>query len=414
MRAQRHRRSGPPFPAARREPTRRAVLAALAALATGAGSGVAGCGRRDADLLDADLPDAALPATGTPTAARARPLLWAGRPGGLDARPGAPPVHPSLVAFRRRTGIDVRYLPEAQPEADDHVWGSLSAALTRGEPCERDLVVLGDAGTARVVAAGWAEPLDQGALPGLAAVLPALRQTAADPGRRFSVPWRSAYTGLVWDTSRVDEPVAAVDDLWRADVRGGVVLPRDWHDGLAVLAMAAGSRVDGPPAQVQQGLRDALGAVERRLRHGHLLGVGDPVEALLRGRALAGLARSTDVQRLQAHAPGRFSFVVPDTGALLVTDSVVIPRGTARRADVLRLLDHYLQPAVAAAVCVSVPGLCPVVGAREVMQTLDARRAASPLLFPTEADLDRCQALLPQDDVDEAGYAQAYARLTGP
>jgi spermidine/putrescine transport system substrate-binding protein len=106
--------------------------------------------------------------------------------------------------------------------------------------------------------------------------------------------------------------------------------------------------------------------------------------------------------------------VVPDSGALLVTDSLLVPRGTPRRADVLRLLDHYLQPGVAAAVSLTVPGLCPVIGAQEVMRSLDARRAASPLLFPTDADLARCQALAPQDAGDEAGYAQTYARLTGP
>jgi spermidine/putrescine transport system substrate-binding protein len=105
---------------------------------------------------------------------------------------------------------------------------------------------------------------------------------------------------------------------------------------------------------------------------------------------------------------------VPDTGALLVGDHLVVPRGSPRLGDVLPLLDHYLQPDVAAAVSLTVPGLCPVAGAWEVMNGLDPRRAASPLVVPTDADLARCQVLHPLGDADERLFAEAYVRVAGP
>jgi spermidine/putrescine transport system substrate-binding protein len=218
----------------------------------------------------------------------------------------------------------------------------------------------------------------------------------------------------VWDTGKVREPLVSVDDLRRPALHGRVVLPREWSDGLGLVALAQGHRVDGPAAAVGDALDQALGVVERLGRDGQLLAAGDPVEMLRQGRAAAGIARSADVQRLQAAAPGRFSFVVPDTGALLVTDDLVVPRGTDRRADVLRLLDHYLQPAVAAVVARTVPGLCPVPAARDVLATVDARRAASPLVFPTDADLARCQLLTVLDADAEARYADAYLTIAGP
>jgi spermidine/putrescine transport system substrate-binding protein len=192
------------------------------------------------------------------------------------------------------------------------------------------------------------------------------------------------------------------------------VLPASWSDGLSVLAMAAGRRVDGPAGAVADVLDEALERVERLRRDRQLLPVLDPADALERGRAVAGLARSTDVQRLQAGAPGRFSFVVPDAGALLVTDHLVVPRGAARAADAARLVAHYLEPAVAAAVSGTVPGLCPVAGASDVLAETDAVRAVSPLLFPTDADLARTQVLTPLDPDVAAGYAEAYATLTHP
>ncbi len=380
-------------------PPRRAVLAALAVLAGATLPACAGTGAADRT--------GAAPAPGQPPAPA--PLVWGGPDRGLDR--AAAGRRPSLESFTRRTGLEVDYLPEA---GDETTWARLSAAAARGVPPGRDLVVLGDATTARLLADGGAQALDPARLPGLSGLLPALRAWPGDPGRGTSLPWRSSYVGLVWNTQRVGVAPATVADLWRDDLRGRVVLPSDWHDGLGVLAMAAGATVRGPAGEMQAGLRAALGEAQRQRLAGRLLPAADPLEALLEGRALAGVARSADVQGLQQLAPGRFSFVVPDTGALLVGDNLVVPKGATRLRDVLLLLDHYLQPAVAAAVSLTVPGLCPVIGGREEMDRLDPRRAASPLLFPTDADLARCQVLTPLRHDDERQFAEAYARVARP
>ncbi len=400
MRAQWYPFSAPRTPAEPERPPRRAVLAGLAVLA---GAALPGCaGRAEAERTPAEPSPRQSPVSG--------PLVWAGPAAGLDTAEGG--GHPSLESFSRRTGLAVSYRAEAGGE--ETTWAQLAAAAAHGTPPGCDLVVLGDAATARLLAGGGAQALDPARLPGLSRLLPALRAWPGDPGRGSSLPWRSSYVGLVWDTRQVGVPPASVADLWRDDLSGRVVLPPDWHDGLGVLAMAAGATVGGAAGEMQAGLRAALGEAQRQRLAGRLLPADDPLEALVEGRAVAGVARSVDVQRLQQVAPGRFSFVVPDTGALLVGDNLVVPKGATRLDDVLLLLDHYLQPAVAAEVSLTVPGLCPVNGAREVMDRLDPRRAASPLLFPTQADLARCQVLTPLGDADERQFAEAYARVARP
>lgn len=82
-------------------------------------------------------------------------------------------------------------------------------------------------------------------------------------------------------------------------------------------------------------------------------------------------------------------FVVPEEGAELWAESLMIPNLARHKANAELLVDHYYRPEVAAELAGWVNYVCPVPAARDVLaSSRDAETAAlaeDPLIFPDDA-----------------------------
>jgi spermidine/putrescine transport system substrate-binding protein len=111
----------------------------------------------------------------------------------------------------------------------------------------------------------------------------------------------------------------------------------------------------------------------------------DYAPLLAKGDIYACLAWSGDMVQLQADHPG-LKWVLPDTGGMIWTDQMLIPKGgNAYAASVL--MNWYYRPQIAAEVEDYVNYICPVVGADKVLEKSDPEIAKNPLIFPTKAML---------------------------
>jgi len=114
----------------------------------------------------------------------------------------------------------------------------------------------------------------------------------------------------------------------------------------------------------------------------------DYTKDLSSGDVLACQAYSGDVIQLQADNPD-IEFVVPDSGAELWADSLMIPNLAEHKRNAERLIDHYYEPEVAAELAAWVNYVCPVPAAREVLASSKdkdtAALAEDPLIFPDDS-----------------------------
>ena len=60
-----------------------------------------------------------------------------------------------------------------------------------------------------------------------------------DPGRKKSLPWQAGFAGIAYNTDKTGE-VKTVEDLWRADINGSVVVLSEMRDTMGLLLMANG------------------------------------------------------------------------------------------------------------------------------------------------------------------------------
>ncbi|GHA38479.1 MULTISPECIES: polyamine ABC transporter substrate-binding protein [Streptomyces] len=364
------------FQTASRKPplSRRSLLAALGGTAVLGALG--GCGVPAAYVAPGDRAAA-------DDSARDKKLTWANWPLYIDTDDDDPGRRPTLEGFEKRTGISVDYVEEIND--NDEFFGKVGPALMSHRSTGRDLVVISDWMCARYVRLGWVQDMDRARQPNVARHLdPLLRSPAFDKGRRFTVPWQSGITGIAYNRRALGRDIRRVSDLWAEDLKGRVTLLSGLDESFALLMQGNGVDITRWTADDFHRVCDQ---VERQVRRGQIRRFtgNDYTKDLVSGDVLACQAYSGDVIQLQADNPD-IRFVVPEEGAELWSDSLMIPDRARHKANAERLIDYYYAPEVAARLAAWVNYVCPVPAAREVLAAAKdeetAALADNPLIFP--------------------------------
>ncbi|MEV8534216.1 spermidine/putrescine ABC transporter substrate-binding protein [Streptomyces sp. NPDC051211] len=356
--------------------SRRAVLRGLGAAALPAA--LAGCG----------VPAAYVPEDRRGGRDRSGPdksVAFANWPLYIDTDEEDETKRPTLEAFSGRTGISVRYTEEIND--NDEFFGKVSPALMNRQETGHDLVVVSDWMAARFVRLGWAQKMDRSAQSNVAEHLdPQLRSPAFDEGRLHTVPWQSGITGIAYNRKALGREIKSVRDLWHPDLAGKVTLFSGLDESFALLMQGNGVDVTRWTESDFHRVCDQVEALVKK-KHVRRFTGNDYTSDLSKGDVLACQAYSGDAIQLQADNPD-IEFVVPEEGAELWAESLLIPNLARHKANAEALVDHYYDPEVAAELAASVNYVCPVPAAREVLAGSEdeetAELAENPLIFPDE------------------------------
>ncbi|MFE7838150.1 spermidine/putrescine ABC transporter substrate-binding protein [Streptomyces sp. NPDC057474] len=340
--------------------------------------GLVGCGVPAAHVAPRDR-------AGADLSARDKRLSWANWPLYIDTDDEDDSRRPTLEAFEKSTGIAVDYVEEIND--NDEFFGRISPALLNHQQTGRDLVVVSDWMCARFVRLGWVQEMDRAGQPNVTEYLdPQLRSPAFDPGRRFTVPWQSGITGIAYNRRKAGREIRRVADLWADDLKGRVTLLSGLDEAFALLMQGNGVDVTRWTADDFHTVCDQ---VESRVRTGHIRRFtgNDYIKDLSSGDVLACQAYSGDVIQLQADDPD-IRFVVPEEGAELWSESLMIPNLARHKTNAEHLIDHYYDPEVAAELAAWVNYVCPVPAARDILASAEdeetAALAEDPLIFPDD------------------------------
>ncbi|MFF9243237.1 spermidine/putrescine ABC transporter substrate-binding protein [Streptomyces sp. NPDC014801] len=393
------------MPLPRRPLSRRSLLRALGG--TAVLCALAGCGVPAAYVPPGDRAAA-------DTSARDKRLTWSNWPLYIDTDDDHPSRRPTLEAFEKRSGIAVDYVEEIND--NDEFFGKISPALMNHQPTGRDLVVISDWMCARFVRLGWVQELDAARMPHVERHLdPLLRSPAFDPGRRFTVPWQSGITGIAYNRRKLGREIRHVSDLWADDLRGRVTLLSGLDEAFALLMLGNGVDITRWTADDFHRVCDQVEAQVRRGQIRRFTG-NDYTKDLVGGDVLACQAYSGDVVQLRADNPD-IEFVVPEEGAELWAESLMVPDLARHKANAERLIDHYYRPEVAAELAAWVTYVCPVPAAREVLaSSSDADTAAladDPLIFPDAAMRRRLATARDVTAQERVEFAKRWNKIAG-
>lgn len=386
--------------------SRRAVLRGLGAAGLSAAT-LAGCG----------VPAAYVPEDrreGADRSDRERSVSFSNWPLYIDTDEQDEQRRPTLASFTERTGIEVRYTEEIND--NDEFFGKVSPALMNHQETGHDLVVVSDWMAARFVHLGWAQRMDRAKQPNVAAQLdPQLRAPAFDQGRVHTVPWQSGITGIAYNRKALGREIRSVADLWHPDLAGKVTLFSGLDESYALLMQGEGVDVT---RWTESDFHRMCDRVERMVRKKHIRRFtgNDYTSDLSKGDVLACQAYSGDAIQLQADNPD-IEFVVPEEGAELWAESLLVPNLARHKANAEALVDHYYDPEVAAELAASVNYVCPVPAAREVLAASGDKETAAlaenPLIFPDEEMRRRLVVARDISSAERRSFARRWNALVG-
>ncbi|MFF4042090.1 PotD/PotF family extracellular solute-binding protein [Streptomyces sp. NPDC001816] len=385
--------------------SRRSLLRALGG--TAALGALAGCGVPAAYVEPGDR-------AVTDVSATDKKLTWANWPLYIDTDDDNPNKRPTLEAFGKRTGISVDYVEEIND--NDEFFGKISPALMNHQSTGRDLIVISDWMCARFVRLGWVQRMDRAHQPNVAKYLdPLLRSPAFDPGRRFTVPWQSGITGIAYNRRKLGREIRHVSDLWASDLKGRVTLLSGLDESFALLMQGNGVDVTKWTADDFHRVCDQ---VEREVHRGQIRRFtgNDYTKDLVSGDVLACQAYSGDVIQLQADNPD-IRFLVPEEGAELWSDSLMIPNRARHKTNAEHLVDYYYDPEVAAKLAAWVNYVCPVPAARDVLAASKdkdtAALADNPLIFPDSTMRKRLAIARDITSEERVEFAKRWNQIVG-
>jgi len=317
--------------------------------------------------------------------------------------------HPTLDEFTKQTGIKVQYYEDINDNAS--YFGKIQGPLSQGRGIDRDIVVLTDSTRfpALMISKGWAEELDKDKIPNISNLLDAQKSPPFDPDRKYSLPWQSGMTGVAWNGD-VTGPVTSIQQLLEdPKLKGKVTLLTELADTVGLVMLSNGD----DPAKVTDATFDrALATVQKAVDSGQVRRFtgNDYAQPLTKGDIAACIAWSGDAVQLLPANP-HLKWVIPEQGAMLWTDNMLIPTdGSAPTASTY--MNFVYDPKIAAQIAAYVNYFPPVKGTREAMLKIDPKIANNTLIFPTDEMMSQLHQF-DSEALQNEDYIQKWQTLLG-
>ncbi len=292
----------------------------------------------------------------------------------------------TIAEFEKATGVDVKYIEEIND--NDQFFGKIRPQLDRGESGGRSMITLSDWLAARMYKLGYLQRFDYSKLPNVKKnLLPALRHPAADPSRRFTIPWQSGMTGLIV-RSDLAPGVDSINDLYDPKYKGKVTLLTEMRDSVPMTLKAMG--IDPEKASEDQWLK-AVDKIKAAADSGQVRKFtgNEYIKDLPKGDTWIALGWSGDAIQLQKDNPN-IKFVMPKEGCMLWSTSMEIPVGAPNAQAAQAFINFVYDPQVQADIAEWVNYVTPVRGVRAILAKRDPALAKSQLIFPSESYTANC------------------------
>lgn len=330
--------------------------------------------------------------------------------------------HATLKEFTAATGIAVTY---REVISDDPQWfGKIAPQLQAGQSIGYDvMVVTNGLEFTKLKELGYLVPLDHSKLPNFTknAAAP-YKNESFDPGNVYSVPWATGLTGIAYDPKKTGRPITSIQDLWDPKFKGKVGMMSDPQEIGNFGMFAVG--VD-PEKSTPADWKRAAAKLQEQKDKGIVRAYyqNEYIDALSRGDVWITMAWSGDIFQQNLSEGSNLQFVIPQEGATIWTDNMMIPKTAENPVDAITMMDWFYRPDIAAQLTEGINYVTPVPAAQQVIQADAAKAtgaqkkkladmATSPLVFPSQADYAKLRHYRSLTPAEEKQYDAVFQHIT--
>ena len=303
-----------------------------------------------------------------------------------------------LEEFEEETGIHVNYKTFASNEM-------LYSAI-KGGGNNYDVIFPSDYMVARMQEEGMLRELDYSKIPNAANIDPRYLNPAYDPEQKYSIPYMWGTTGIIYNTTMVDEAPTCWMDLFTTELKGQVLIfdnPRDCI-GLALKALGYSFNTTNTDE-----IAEAADLLIRQKEEGIVQAyVMDQIfDKMINNEAAIGTYYAGDYLTMVEENPD-LAFVQPEEGSNLFVDAMCIPTCSKNYEDALAFINFMCRDDIVLRNCEETGYSSPSVTAMELM---DEEMASDPIAYPGEDILNKAETFgdLPADTLTL--YEQEWIRI---
>lgn len=313
-----------------------------------------------------------------------------------------------VAAFQADTGLKAEYREDFN---DNEEWFAKNKAiLARHQDIGADLVVPTEFMALRLKSLGWINQINDARVPNLANLRPDLLDNAVDPGRRHIAPFLNGMVGLAYNRAAVDRDITGMDDLWDPAFKGRVSMLSDMQDGVGMVMQSQGNS----PAEPSSGaVMQAVELIREQKDRGQIRRFtgNDYLDDLAAGNVVIAQAYSGDVARLQAD-DSELRFVVPESGGMWFTDTMVIPYTTQNQKGAEAWIDYVYDRDNYAKLIGFNPSVPVLSDMDDALGRVNPTLVDNPLINPDAATRERLVSWAELTDEQTQEFNAAYAAVT--
>ena len=281
--------------------------------------------------------------------------------------------------FEALTGIRVYYSTYA---TNEELYSKL-----KGGGASYDVIIPSDYMISRMISENMLEPLDYSNIPNFGKVGEEFVNPSYDPQNEYSVPYMWGITGIIYNTTMVDEDeeITSWDILWDQRFMGQILMFSNQRDAFGIAQFRRGFSVNtAAPEELRTCLEDLK--EQKLLVQAYVM--DEIFDKMLGGEAALAPYYAGDAVIMMDENPD-LAFAIPVEGVNSFVDAACIPKGSRRKEAAEMYINFLCEPEVSAANSEYIGYATPI---EEALEFLDEEFAENPIVFPSDEILENTES----------------------
>ena len=198
-----------------------------------------------------------------------------------------------------------------------------------------------------------------------------------DPGNKYSVPYCWGTVGIIYDKTKVTDPVDSWNILWNEKYKGQILMQDSARDSMMIPLKLMGKSLNETDKEVLAKAQEMLIA-QKPLVQAYV--VDEVKDKLINSEAAMGVVFSGEAPIILQENPN-MAFAIPKEGTNFWIDGWVITKDAQNVDNAHKFIDFMCRPDIAAKNFDHLGYSTPNTGARELVE--DEELKNSPIAFPS-------------------------------
>ena len=302
-----------------------------------------------------------------------------------------------IKKFEKETGIKVNY--------DTYDTNEIMYQKIKTNPGTYDLVVPSDYMIEKMIKEDMVEKIDFNNIPNYQYINPEFKNLSYDPNNEYSVPYMWGTIGILYDTTKVTEPVTSWDILWDSKYKDDVYMFNSLRDSLAIALIKAGYSINSTnPDEIEKAKEELL---KQRELTNPVYVVDEVKDNMISGEKALATVWSGDAVYCMNENPD-LAYAIPEQGSNKWVDALVIPKDAPNKAGAEAFINFLCDPENAKANVEYIEYSTPNEAAFDLLDDESKNNSAA---YPSDEILDKCVLFVDLDKDSLKLYEDAFTEV---